>query len=351
MKKLINKVTLASKIFHQPPLMDHIRYFSKRVFMKKKTPYMGIIGVTYRCPCNCSHCMTGIKQNKDTKEELCTSEIFNLLEEFRNLGILRVLLFGGEPFIREDILDIISYADNYNFVVAIDSNGYYITSDIVKYLQPIKRLEIAISLDSNIAPEHDRMRKCPGLFSKAVQAIRLCADKNIKVFVSTFVSRKRLKDGTIQNVIALAKTLGAKGVRLLVPICTGRWFHHTNECLSFKERERLKSLFNPRFVFLSDPFSFIFEKYPCCAALHRYLMYVSPFGDVQPCSAMPISFGNIRETSLKEIINKMVGSTIMSKSYKDCPMNDELFRQGFGHHFDPARDSPLCNSKFKKDII
>jgi len=346
MTRVIKRIRLGQKIFYPPPLKEFIFYILKKIFINRGIPYMGIIGLTYRCPAKCGHCMTGVDKQADKHLELSKEEIFEVLDIFKKIGVIRILLFGGEPFIRDDIVNIIEYADSLNFVVAVDSNGFYITYDLVERLRRNKRLEIAISLDSNISEEHDGNRQCKGLFAHAVQSIRLLVDAKIKVIVSTYVSRQRLNDGVVERVVCLARKLGVRGVRLLLPICSGRWFSSCKEVFSLEERILLRNKFDPGFVFLSDPYSFILERFPSCSALSRNLIYVSPSGYVQPCCALPLSFGNIRTEPLIDIVKNMCRDGIMGKTYNDCPMNDEKFRRGFPADYSPLSGVPLDISSF-----
>ena len=69
----------------------------------------------------------------------------------------------------------------------------------------------------------------------------------------------------------------------------------------------------------------------CRGVANKEYVYVSPYGDVQPCCFMPLSFGNIREEPLKTILERMWKHPMYSESsiFKECPMLSDEFRKKY----------------------
>lgn len=129
--------------------------------------------VTSRCNARCAHCFYPINAKNN---ELTLEEIDKLT---RTLPPIRLLLIsGGEPFLRKDLPELVRlYFERCHFFsVAIPSNGWA-AAPIVEQVKricdisPDLALGVSISLDG-FGPLHERIRRLPGLFEKALQTLR-----------------------------------------------------------------------------------------------------------------------------------------------------------------------------------
>ena len=73
----------------------------------KNKPINGQLEITLRCNLRCVHCYV---IEDESKEELTLPEITNILDQIHQEGCLWLCLTGGEPLLREDFLDIYTYA-------------------------------------------------------------------------------------------------------------------------------------------------------------------------------------------------------------------------------------------------
>ena len=80
---------------------------------------VGQFELTHRCNLRCQHCYI-VRNNK--KAELTYKEICRVIDEVRKEGCLWLCLTGGEPLLREDFLDIYSYAYKKGFIITIFTN-------------------------------------------------------------------------------------------------------------------------------------------------------------------------------------------------------------------------------------
>lgn len=78
--------------------------------------------LTYRCNKNCLYCGTRDKFD-NTNEELPTQKVCDIIAALVRLGTKFITFTGGEPFIREDIDDIVRFASKRNMLIKINSNG------------------------------------------------------------------------------------------------------------------------------------------------------------------------------------------------------------------------------------
>ncbi len=157
--------------------LDYLK-FGKRVFFKRgSSPLYLVLFVTDRCNARCKHCLLadGV-HNPDKSSELTLEEIEKLSVQMEPL--LFLLPTGGEPFLRNDLGDIIALFHKNTRVrnVGIPTNGFF-TERIIETVHSILEtcpdldLGIDVSIDG-IGEKHDEIRGVPGLFDKAVATYR-----------------------------------------------------------------------------------------------------------------------------------------------------------------------------------
>ncbi|MFX1411411.1 MAG: radical SAM protein, partial [Promethearchaeota archaeon] len=95
-----------------------------------RVPLAMTFAVTYRCQCKCVHCSAGKHLRKDVPE-LTTEEAKKLIDDSQKLGISILAFTGGEPLLREDIFELISYVDKRKTMPIMFTNGQYLTDENV----------------------------------------------------------------------------------------------------------------------------------------------------------------------------------------------------------------------------
>ncbi|MCK5220470.1 MAG: radical SAM protein, partial [Candidatus Aminicenantes bacterium] len=164
------------------------------VFRRPAGPVQLTYFVTSKCNAKCIHCF--YKENLNKGEDLSFDEIKKITENLPSLYFL--VISGGEPFLREDLADIIiAYYNNTGVnEVVIPTNGFLSDKIVMcckKILTSCPGLEVSlvISLDGP-ADIHDKIRGVPGGFEKAVK---------------TFFEMKKLKHANTQLKISILSTL------------------------------------------------------------------------------------------------------------------------------------------------
>lgn len=150
-------------------------HFARHLLSKKNTlPLYLVFFITEQCLAKCKHCLLGEKRTG--LNELTIDEIEKISQ---SLGrILFLLPTGGEPFLREDIAEIVKifYRNNKTANVGIPTNGF-LTERIVPRVREILTacpdvdLAIDVSFDG-VGDAHDAIRCVPGLFEKACTTYR-----------------------------------------------------------------------------------------------------------------------------------------------------------------------------------
>lgn len=286
-----------------------------------------MFGITYECQLNCPHCCVG-NYAKEKHRELSTKEIKDVLDQASTTFIVN--FFGGEPTLRPDIMELISYASKKSIFVFLDTNGIRVTKDFARELKANGLEMLYVSIDSPIPEKHDNLRGMEGLFETAVGAIKNALDIGLKCSLSTYITRENLSNGEFEQVIQLARKLGATGVRYLLPTPAGRWLYNVDVRLTPKEEKKVWEIVE--YPFVCRDFYFQNQSSSQCRGLsEKAYLYISPYGDVQPCCFIPLTFGNIREEPLNKIVNRMWSHPMFRHPciYKECPMLNDDFRKKY----------------------
>ncbi len=283
-----------------------------------------MFGITYNCQLKCPHCCVGNYENEPPRE-LTNKEIKDVLDQSAKAFVVN--FFGGEPTMREDLMDLIKYASERSIYVFCDTNGIKITKNYAKQLKENGLEILYVSIDSPHPEEHDRLRGMKGLFEKATQGIKNALEAGLKCELSTYITKENLANGDFESVIQLAKDLGATGVRYLLPTPTGRWLDNPEVMLTPEEEKRVRKI--AKFPYVCRDFYFQNQTSSQCRGMSdNAYFYISPYGDVMPCCFIPLTFGNVREEPLKTILERMWGHQMFCEDWvdKECPMLNKEYR-------------------------
>ncbi len=200
-----------------------------------------IFEITARCNLRCKFCWlwgeSGIGKQY-AKEELSTDEIKNIIDNLPSTCYL-IYISGGEPFIREDLLEIINHIKSKGFLCDITSNGILIRDEINEIIGSGLD-QINISIDGT-KKTHDAIRG-KGNFEKTIGNIR------------KLVEQKKLR-GSETPIIKMNTTISPTNYKDLVPILklaldlqvdriTFQQFWFTSKKLANAHKEMMKNIFN-----------------------------------------------------------------------------------------------------------
>lgn len=297
-----------------------------RQVRKRFLPWVPIqlyLGVTYRCQCRCLHCAMGPRLN-DQAREMTDVEIKRLIVQARQIGVIEVIFFGGEPLMRPGITDLIRFTRSQGLLPVLFTNGIQLTPTRVRELKDAGLHQANISLDSGDPQVHDQNRRFPGCFDRAVAGIRNLVDQQIKCTIWTFANRDKLKNDLkdMRDLVAVGKDLKVDRIIVLFPIATGNWVCAWEEILTPAERLQFRTIMDWRFVLLE----FYGENAYCRAG--KKVFYISPEGDVFPCPGVPLSYGHAVSEHMLKILRRMhkdLGA-FSCRARGDCIMQDPEFR-------------------------
>lgn len=263
--------------------------------------------VTSRCNLKCLHCYAD--SGEALPAELSTSNILSLIDEFSNLGGVRLFLTGGEPLLHPDLDQIIAHAKKRSLFVYLSTNGYALTTARVEQLSALGVGAVNVSIDGSNAQTHDRLRGIDGAYQRAMGAIDSLLAAGILC-----ASHTTLFKGNLDQSIDIVDTLRPKGVAdcffvRMMPrgraqdrfdlIPTMEEYRVSREAEIRNRRVRYgENIFARRNVALRD------KRARCSAGIGQ--MYVTAEGRCYPCPSLESSelfLGAYPDSSLSRIWN------------------------------------------------
>jgi len=163
------------------------------------------IEICSRCNLRCKHCYVYEDENKNEIAELPTQKIKDIIDQGKKMGVEVISLTGGEPFLREDIFDILTYIENKNMATIILSNGTLIDPETAKKLSNFRSIFFAISLDGP-KDAHEGLRGVNGCFERTLNGIKNLLSVGLPVRINLMLSRYALNKS--HELITILKELG-----------------------------------------------------------------------------------------------------------------------------------------------
>ena len=216
------------------------RWYRKKIFRRaqqnKSVPAPSYIlwDCTRRCNLNCEHC-GAIKESYD--RELSSDEIRKVIVDLAGMKTRMFAVTGGEPFLRNDLLDILSFAHLKGLKTGIATNGYFIDKTVAKQIKNAGVDSVQISIDG-LQHTHNKIRGNNQSFKRAFQAIQLLQEINVpSLWVATTLTKsnyaelEKLRDLLVEHHVKTWR------ISLIMPIGraeeTNRFVLHSSELNHF----------------------------------------------------------------------------------------------------------------------
>jgi radical SAM protein with 4Fe4S-binding SPASM domain len=135
--------------------------------------------VADRCNHSCHHCY----QVQGLKGELSREQIEKLLREFRASGGFVVTFSGGEATLRDDLIPLLTFANELGLATVLYTNGFTMTEHLAAAIAACHVWRVEISLYSDRAEEHDSVTRVPGSWHKTTCGIRWLREKSVNVIL------------------------------------------------------------------------------------------------------------------------------------------------------------------------
>ena len=291
--------------------------------------------ITRACALACLHCRAQA-QPKPDPNQLTTAEAMSVVDQIRDMGDPILVITGGDPLMRRDVYDILTYAAGHGLRTSLTPSATALVTP--KNLARVREsgvVRVAISLDGPAADTHDRFRGFSGSFQRTLEIMRDVREAGLTLQINTTVSRYNLAALEEMPEIVAAAAAVQWSVFFLVPTGRGK----AEDMISAEEHERVfhwlydlsreapfdvKSTAAPPYRRVAiqrsrgeDPVGGGTSEQPIAGAGYRFqdglhrpalgvndgkgFAFISHTGDVCPSGFLPLAAGNVRERPLADI--------------------------------------------------
>jgi radical SAM protein with 4Fe4S-binding SPASM domain len=232
---------------------------------------------------------------------------------------------GGEPLVREDLLELLSYSHSLGFSNTIATNALLVDDSMAKKMKRHGVVIAAVSLDGIEPKTHDKIRGKEGAFDQALEGIRALNAAGILLHINITAMNYNIEE--IRQLMTLIEELRT-GILLmyqLVPVGRGKIIESASLDLSANERllkliARVQKdssvviepvagpqywayLLQKKGISHGFPLSLAEKVFHGCTA-GRGFVYIKPDGSVWPCPFIEVECGNIRSERFSQIWEK-----------------------------------------------
>jgi len=306
-----------------------------------KAPWAINLLITSRCNLDCVMCNFRPFLNVNNDKELTFNDIKDFLKR-EHQRKPHIFLSGGEPFVRDDIFDILREIKSYNLTCGICTNGTLLNEDKIKQIIKLKIEYIMFSLHGpqNI---HDEITDVSGSFKKLYENIMYLRSlsSKIKIFLNCAITKLNLN--YLEDIAKIAENLKVDILRFEHlnfltsqeinrhnEICEEEFPHDKITLSSYFDNIENNNVYYERIIkmmkassrfkipihfkpFLDKTeikswYSNSFTVNRKCVFVWKSL-FINPSGDIIPCQFLIYKLGNIKTNSLEEVWN--------SKKYRE----------------------------------
>lgn len=234
-----------------------------------------------------------------------------IFSQAAEIGVAVIMLAGGEPLLRRDIIDLTRLYKNTVFPVF--TNGFLIDDDLISRLRKQSNLIPIISLEG--FEQDTDIRRGRGVFEVINDRMTLLAENGIFFGASITVRSDTFDDVTSPEFINRMRDAGCRLFIFVefVPIDSGS----ASLALTVEQRRRLMNIERAPgkksvcIVFPGDE-----EQYGGCLAAGRGFVHVNPWGGLEPCPFAPYSDINLRRTPLREALRSRLLTAIRDNHHR-----------------------------------
>jgi len=278
--------------------------------------------ITRACNLACRHCRAEANPTPEP-DELSPEEGRDLVDQLAAWppppGLI---LSGGEPLLRADLLDLAAYGRARGLRVLLSTNGLLLTPALARALQAAGVARVSLSLDHPEPAAHDAFRGAPGSFEALRQAAAYLGEAGLPFQINSTLTAANLDKAAA--LTALARDLGAVAhhVFLLVPV--GRAID-----LEKQEKSLTAEAYEATLLELQRMEPGLEFKATCAPQYHRLalqngqpprgrgclagqgFLFLSSTGEARGCGYLNLAAGNLRRDPVRTI-------------YEEAPLFQEL---------------------------
>ncbi|MBI5513139.1 MAG: TIGR04053 family radical SAM/SPASM domain-containing protein [Deltaproteobacteria bacterium] len=183
-------------------------------------PLLVIWEVTQACDLVCQHCRACAKPSRDP-DELTTEEGFRVLDQVAAMGTPLVVLTGGDPARRPDLVELVAHGTARGLSMAVTPSGTpTMTRELLGRLRDAGLSRLAVSVDGADAGTHDAFRGVSGSFQESLRILEDARSLGVERQVNSTLGPHN--HGQLRALTELVTSVGAVLWSVFVVVPTGR---------------------------------------------------------------------------------------------------------------------------------
>lgn len=280
-------------------------------------PPVLILSVTNDCNLSCKGCYA-CHQNRDRSSEMSIDDIERVVDEAVALGVSVILIAGGEPLMKNGILNLPQKHKDTLFVMF--TNGLLLDEKIIKQLRSMRNLIPIISIEGSEETTDERRGK--GMFSSIMQMMENLDRQRILFGASITVTSKNYDEVVQSTYFEEIEARGCRAVFLIEYVPSENDFEL---CLTDEQKQDLidqEEVLSKKYHMLFVPLPGNEDKYGGCLASGRGFLHISSTGSLEACPFAPYSDTNVKDIPLKDALK--------SKLLKEIRDNHHMLKESRG---------------------
>lgn len=305
--------------------------------------------LTYGCNLRCVHCFN--PTHRALPSELSTPEVLRLLDQLAEFGVMTVTFTGGEPSLRLDIAAILNHARRQGLLIRLLINATRVTPTFVALLHDVGTEQICVSIYGSTAATYEHMTGVPDSYAAFLSGLRMLAESHLPVVVRMPVTT--INHHEVDSCRRLAESHGLKFQYCLdiTPRVTGDVaplkYRLQPERKIAIDREMLAGWGSAP---IEDTCRTTEEFIECACGRTRFA--ITPYGEMNLCTAFPIPRYNLRTGTVREgweVLKRTVDEAHPNYRY-ECPTCDvrPYCRQGRSDAWLETGDMSTCLPHYRE---
>lgn len=262
-----------------------------------------IASITSSCNLHCAGCYSRCNHATVDAAPVCQlsdTAWLTIFQEAEELGVSYILLAGGEPMLRRDIIEAAGKMPN--IIFPIFTNGTYMDDAYFTLLDQCRNLIPVLSIEGGKEETDERRGK--GVYDKLIANMDALQERGLLYGVSITVTTRNVQEVTSQ---AFLDTLAARGCKLVVYV---EFVPVTEESQELAPSEAERTILKEGIAGLREAYQeMVFLSFPGdekssggCIAAGRGFFHINSHGGAEPCPFSPYSDVNVRDTSLRQAL-------------------------------------------------
>src|SRR5258708_5378831 len=333
-------------------------------------PYTLVAELTYRCPLRCVYCSNPVDFHR-SRAELWTDEWRRAFSQAAELGVMQLHLSGGEPVLRDDLVELIQHARAQDLYTNLITGGTLLDEDKLRRFRDAGLDHIQLSIQGAVR-ESAEMIAGVRSHQKKIDVARLIRQIGFPLTLNVVIHRLNIAE--VPELVALALDLGADRLELANTQFYA-WAAENRRALlpTREDYYRAEEIAREAIAKYRSPLEIAFvqndylsgEPKPCMGGWGRSYMCINPTGEVMPCHAASVipglRFESVRDGALEKIwrdspaMNAFRGDDWMMEPCRSCVRKEIDFGgcrcQAFMLAGNAAEADPICRLSPHHEVV